>query len=407
MTYACWMLDSVAFVRCLQMVCGKSRKSVKRLVILIPLLVIEKGITRDLMFDAVFACALAYAFCRAAWCTPRKESLIKLLTFAVIFYSIKFVTCGLIDKFTDKSAITALWGSLLVFTFCLFLLPFFRPDRLSEMLLKGRGTTVMMTMCAIFLIFVLMTNENVRGESGDLIPAVVIPMILLFLWALSEGQFSERKVDEMKESIKTSRDLQKEYDKNIQELRIRQHSFQNHIAAMQAAAEMDEGIAREYRLQVMTENDCNHVLLAGNPILGGFVYAKMEEIRAKGCKTDCDLRSLRVLEMLPAHRMTEVIGILMDNAAEALEAQGEDGIFEIRIEGERLTIRNTVKCSVSHEEMSEWFQSGWSSKGANRGLGLYRLKELGRAYGYEIICGNTREDEKYFVEIGIDFGAST
>lgn len=399
-----WVLNSVALIRCLQTVWGKQKGFRKNVISLFPTLMGAQFIIKDhSVVEMLLICAITYMSSRIWLNRSRKETLANTLVFATVFYSIKYVIYGIITMILPHAEEDIFLDSVLTFIFVFVLLPFFRPERITCMLLKGRGTMVLMTLCATILLFVLMYHEAIRNENNELISVVTVPMTLLFLWALSEDFSSERKVGEMEETIHTGRLLQEEYDKNIEGLRVRQHSFKNQMIAMQAAMDSDDKKAREYYENLMSENEYNKILLTGNPVLGGFVYSKLMDIREMGTMMESHVSGVEFFNHIPPHRATEIMGIMLDNAKEELAAQGKDGYFELHISDGAFIIRNTVTNHVTHQDVNQWFASGWSTKGKGRGLGLPRLKDLAKKYDYDICCRCYNEKKREYVEIGIVF----
>lgn len=398
------LLDATAFARCAQIVCAERPKLRGASLALAAQLVAVRCLMQkcDRFNESMVSCVLAYVFFKLGYGRPRREALFKLFSLAAIYYSVRFVSSALTGLLPVDDGAAAFAECVATCLFCFFLLPLFKPERLAEVLLRGGGTTVLMTLCAFCLLFAVIVNDEMKyQEGGDVASVVVVLVVLLFLWAIAEGFFERKKASEMEERIRAERELRKEYDRNIENLRIRQHSFQNHMAAVQAASCPAGGAVAQYCEEVLTENGSARLLLLGDSILGGFVYAKMEEIRKMGCRTECEVSDLSFLERLPPHRMTEAIGILIDNAREELEGQ-DAGYFKLTLFGNGLKVQNSVRKCVTQEEMGEWFRPGWSSKGKERGLGLQRLKELGKEYGFEITCCNVADGNGFMVEIGIE-----
>lgn len=146
----------------------------------------------------------------------------------------------------------------------------------------------------------------------------------------------------------------------------------------------------EYCNRIREENKYNHLLLIGNKLLVGFLYEKFQEIEEEGInleyKIATNLENLRI----PIYRLIEIIGILIDNAVEALkEVANKNVVIEIG-ENEKeyyFLIRN--RCNyVSYSQMSEWFEFEYSSKAEGRGIGLYHAKTLCEELNCDIVCEN-------------------
>ena len=92
-----------------------------------------------------------------------------------------------------------------------------------------------------------------------------------------------------------------------------------------------------------------------------------------------------------AHHLVEVLGILLDNAAEAMVIADERKVIGVSFlaEAERylFAVRNR-HARVSYREIESWFELDQSSKGKQRGIGLYRVRNLCKEFGYSICVDN-------------------
>jgi sensor histidine kinase regulating citrate/malate metabolism len=57
---------------------------------------------------------------------------------------------------------------------------------------------------------------------------------------------------------------------------------------------------------------------------------------------------------------------------------------------------------VSYEEIAGWFKQGQSSKGKNRGLGLYYAKKLCHRFGGIISYEKMELEGLHWIELGIE-----
>ena len=96
--------------------------------------------------------------------------------------------------------------------------------------------------------------------------------------------------------------------------------------------------------------------------------------------------------------------ILLDNAAEAVLEGGFESkiIFEITQtqSGYEYVVRNPYRY-VPYEELESWFKYEKSSKGDNRGLGLYHLKTICAEWNCTITYRNVEFDNLTWIEFKV------
>ena len=97
------------------------------------------------------------------------------------------------------------------------------------------------------------------------------------------------------------------------------------------------------------------------------------------------------------------MGNLLDNAMDALECREDKRLYVSIIEnteGITIEVRN-IHEAVSPKQIIEIFQKGYSSKGENRGLGLYGLKKMSREYHFKIGCSNVLLDGSNWISFWV------
>ncbi|MCM1386132.1 MAG: GHKL domain-containing protein [Bacillus sp. (in: Bacteria)] len=195
------------------------------------------------------------------------------------------------------------------------------------------------------------------------------------------------------------------YDQLIMLVRERQHDMKNHIGAilgMVYATDNYEELAekqKEYCHYVMEQNEKTKLVLStGNPLISGFLYSKIQEAESKGIKMEYHIGVMKIERVLPEYELIEMMGILTDNAIEALSKTDEEqkeAFKEIRILLKELEEENCVELTVANtskhydDDMTQhFFESGYSSKGKGRGIGLSKLKRLVKEKKGDIIVSN-------------------
>lgn len=237
------------------------------------------------------------------------------------------------------------------------------------------------------------------------IPSIALIFCLLVYWDKSSNAEKELKAE--RDTMLLMKD---NYDDLVVRVKENQHGINNHMMAVlsshYAYKSYDELVEaqQEYCDTIQEENKYNSLVLINNYTLGGFLYAKLQEMEGKGI--DIEYRILtQVGECeMPYYYIVEALGVLLDNAAEAVlsSEMGRKVSLEVSKRDSHyiFTIRNVFR-QVEFEEMEQWFELGKTTKGEGHGIGLHRIRNLCEKHGCEITCRNVSLDNKNWIEFNL------
>ena len=196
-------------------------------------------------------------------------------------------------------------------------------------------------------------------------------------------------------------ELQKTYDDAyqnlVQSIRRRQHEFDNHLVALcgiyKTVDTIEELIAEQkiYCSEIERDNHYNKLLSAGSPMLVGFLYSKFMYAEERNCYVHYFVNIAEDNKgFVSEYRIIEMLGILIDNAVEALEDSGLKQLsVEIMITCRELQILvKNISKYIPQSEIFHFVQFGYSSKGEGRGLGLASLSKLVNNYHGQLAVYN-------------------
>lgn len=237
---------------------------------------------------------------------------------------------------------------------------------------------------------------------------IAISIIVITAMATSWVKYKEKSI-EAEARLDAYMLYEKSYENLILEIRMRQHEFDNHLSAIynQHILYKDyDSLVRhqqDYCKSLKQDNRYSKLLKVNKTVLIGFLYGKFIEAEKKGITVLYDIRTPNVLEGVPEYKVVEIIGNLINNAIDtlqfmerkmlSLEAYRND-IYSV------LTIKN-ISPVIQPYEIVKYFEKGYSSKGRDRGLGLYNIKKMSLEYSFEILYGNNLEDESNWLYITI------
>lgn len=214
------------------------------------------------------------------------------------------------------------------------------------------------------------------------------------------------------EQLKIARKYNDSFQILVEVVRKNQHDFDNHLLALSgmnlnsASRDELEEKQKEYKKTILEQNKYNKILYRINdPILAGYTFSKLSELEEQGLNVfyDVNIKSDKV-DDIPVYDIIEIIGILLDNARDALKENNlEKRVkFILSEDNERFTIGvYNVSPYYSEESIIKFFRKGYSTKGENRGIGLSKVKEFQKQYGFDILIDNKTEENVNWLRFNI------
>lgn len=324
---------------------------------------------------------------------------VKYLTIAIIEMTfIQFIWTCLLSVFEYTSANE--WGAWVNFLtlLCCILIAVWREKR-GRKVSNGKknpmvyaGITFAVVIAMVMLFKVKVTNDF---EPEMFVYAVVAIIFMLIFMEWYESY--QIKCSELEHELKTKADYDESYRELVKDVRVRQHNINNQIATIMGThytAKTYEELVEyqeKYCGEIIQSNKFNSLIWLGDNVLAGFLYKKFTELEQQGTNVlyKADVRQMKAAVSI--QYLIEMLGVLLDNAAEAIISEDYERTIRVNIREEydcyRFEITNPYR-KVPFAELEEWFSFGKSSKGKKRGVGLYRVKELCEEQECEIFCSN-------------------
>ncbi|MFN2744063.1 MULTISPECIES: malate sensor histidine kinase MalK [unclassified Bacillus (in: firmicutes)] len=145
----------------------------------------------------------------------------------------------------------------------------------------------------------------------------------------------------------------------------------------------------------------NHIK---NSVLAGFLLGKQSYIREQGAvlEVHCSTRIPNAANTAVIHDLITVIGNLLNNALDAVSSADKKNIsISFRYHDGLLDIEVTdTGIGLSQEEQEKMFDQGFSTKGANRGFGLYFVEQaLENVNGHIVVTSEKHEGTTFSLRI--------
>lgn len=221
----------------------------------------------------------------------------------------------------------------------------------------------------------LFTQEKSNFNTGIL--TVIFFQILLIL-LVKEMIHSGQRETELK--------IYKEYIDNVNSLfttiRAQRHDFSNHIQVLYIFAKQKESDKMIQYLEELTGEikSINEILLSDNPGLSALLQTKLAQLQHEGIELNLSLSSSLTESGVKMVEINQIIGNLIDNAADAIRNAGypckKINLVTRRIDSMvRIQVINE-KPLIPEEIQSKIFEYGFSTKANHTGIGLAIVSEL-------------------------------
>lgn len=169
----------------------------------------------------------------------------------------------------------------------------------------------------------------------------------------------------------------------IKQVRVRQHQYKNDLASLKSltlTCKNYDVLCSELtrNIELMSIDSTPSFLLSFNlKLMSGFLYSEYIKAGNSGINMSFHIQNYNIQTIFPEYKLTQAIGILIDNA---IEASIEDDTIFIKID----CINNKFIFSISNpgptitsDLLNSMFTGRYSTKNdSNRGIGLYTLKKM-------------------------------
>lgn len=233
---------------------------------------------------------------------------------------------------------------------------------------------------AIIAMVVLMLLTDMGKYSMLFVNSIVIITAGLVIWGAVvdiQQALTARKVSEQADM------LEEAYGQLLSlnvTLRAQRHDFMNHLQVVDGLIDMEEYEEAAHYIERVYGDilSVSSALQTANAAVNALLKVKLGESQKRGVFMDLHIQTAWADLSIPGWEMCRVLGNLIDNGLDALEGVKEP----------RLTVtlsEDTLNCCFSVENngpqvpeaiQNVLFQSGFTTKGSGRGMGLAIVKQI-------------------------------
>lgn len=288
--------------------------------------------------------------------------------------------------------------NLLVLASFIWGFPKYRLCLLRKNVEKYNGYVILTLSVGVYIALLMLLQEVFYGKAYLQLFVFLIPIIGIIALAMEKWSKVQREKEGIQKELQVLKTMQEKYDELLKRVKMKQHGFMNHMAAMLATQytcksyDMLVKVQNEYCGRLIQENRHYNLLRIESHILAGYLYSKFQEIESLGINIECEIRGAFRRSIVSDYHLIEMLGILLDNAAQATKNSDEKKIDVHFVFLEKAHCYQFKVCNrfpyISYDEISSWFQMGKSTKGEGHGLGLYYIKCLCEELNCRIIFEN-------------------
>lgn len=282
----------------------------------------------------------------------------------------------------------------------------------ADFILGKSWITKALFISVILYLFANIFHMQMRQSINNADFIQIIFFTILFFLAINEWQKANADAEKKKTQLEMNRLYYDAYDELILLIRERQHDMKNHINAILGMIytidnyeELVES-QKKYCDDVVIKNKETKLLLAvGNPLIAGFLYRKFQEAQKVGITIEQKTISKENSYFIPEYELIEMMGVLIDNAIEALiEMEWKEKRILVKIndkEAELLVSIANISRYYDPDEIIKFFQRDFTTKGKGHGIGLPKLKRMVQERDGDVVVTNEKMDDGNYLEFCI------
>lgn len=400
------VLEAILFIKCIHDLYGEKFKvTLEFILFLASDLILMESIYQKYIpnWCNVLVYILIIVYCIKVFGMDIKPVLVNFALTLIVLCILQILCAGMIfffmGKYLIEQAITLLTYLAM---WCVYML-LSKVIKLNSISRYFQRPYILMRIClmvgCITIIVCILATKVYLEVYGTVYIIIAIPVIVICIVAVSWLKYREKAVA-AEAQLNAYKLYESSYENLILEIRMRQHEFDNHINAIYGQhllyKDYDSLVKhqQEYCKGLKFDGRYSKLLKVGDTTLAGFLYGKFIEAERNDIMVSYDIKTTSIMETIPEYKVIEIVGNLINNAMDALKMV-ENKLMNVQMYKNEsycfITVEN-VGDVLQPNEISGFFEKGYSSKGRNRGLGLYNIKKMSQEYEYDILYGNELRD---------------
>lgn len=326
------------------------------------------------------------------------------ITTVVVFSSLTIFLLSLVFKDISTNFLLGLIAQTINVFICLSLYWFLPLHVLHDFIVERNRifTTLSLNMAVLGILVVLYYNLNLQGfmEYSLVFTGTSLMVIIINFMIIQNGLANEHQ----KVMLVQYEEYMSVIESLVDEVKEVQHDYDNHVQGMRMAVAMSQSkdISEQFEHYVddLEEKTMfREIIKLENPMHMGVLISKMKKAKVLNLGFEMVRGSSILRTPLKNYEQVEMLGILLDNAIEGCESGGR---VQIEIMENGISTRNTHRF-IAKDELAQMFFPGYSTKNADRGRGLTKLKKIVTRYKGHIEVFNDPQENTNDVVFSVWF----
>lgn len=295
----------------------------------------------------------------------------------------------LFNRITDsESKIITLTALVLIWILIAYLLEKLKKkDKLTIIYKVQNNKLVLNILFNIMLVALVFKTLNDNFElTGEVAVEIAFYIILFIILSFNLFISTAKELNE-KHKLQMENNFRPILEDYIHKLRANEHEYKNHLNAIYSIIQVSDekeikSNINKYIGNIKENNHLNNLLYVDNTILKAILYSKMSLAEEKGIDIKYDITSNLEDINLDDMDLVVVLSNLLNNAIEGVEGTENPWInvviSELNNKDEKeyiIRVSNSVN-DINQIDLSSITNKGTTTKGENRGYGLYNVKKL-------------------------------
>lgn len=273
-----------------------------------------------------------------------------------------------------------------------FLIKKIKEKKKNKFKTSGASKTALINGIAMFLLLLPNLAMIVYYNDYKTIPLLVIIInIIAIILIFFVNTYNTKKGFELvtaEQELITQRTYNKTLKNLVDGLRTFKHDYNNMLQTMYGYIQLNNMTGlKTFFEQILDESRAITALdklnpeLFRNPSLFGIITAKYEYSKQNNVNLDFEIYGELENAEMQIYDLTRILGIFLDNAIEAATGSEKKRVnFMVTERKDTISIEISNTYSEVGLKIEDINKKGISSKGENRGLGLYKVKEILKKY---------------------------
>lgn len=405
------IFDFTSLIIISRKIIGSTKNNKKKIMIIILITSVLMGLSRRYLpckYNILIALVLIMAIIFILYKQDMRQTIYISIICIIIILLIQFMVVGILQiLFIDIKVnfINGIIAQIMGFSGVILVSRYIPLNYLYRYVLMNNKVFkyIILNIFVILVAILLYWNIDINGALKNIVTIATISLGIIYVnFVLIKNGLKNEYVQQQ---LQTYENYIPVISELIQELRIKQHEFDNHIQTLNMI--MFTNIDYEDRIRAM-ENYMNDIkgssnlgdlIKLDNKVLAGFLYSKIKNAEELNIQFHILIEDYGFKLNLKDYEIIEIIGNLINNA---FETGIEHNVVILKLKKEK--DMNVIEVKNKHsylkkENINKIFNKGFSTKlGNRRGFGLYNIREIVRKYNGNIeIINEIYNDENYVV----------